>query len=283
MSEQHAGIEISGMSCAMCSGSVEEAVRALSGVTSVSANFATDEAHVEFNPARLSLPAIYEAIEGAGYDPVREDAEDGEALTERRESAIEREMRKQWRLVLFGGLLTLPFVPMMVDMLFGLAGIASPIPDAIAHPPGWLEFGLATVLMATLGKEFLVGAWRAFSKNRRANMDTLVAVGTSAGYLFSTAVLLGAVADGGLYFEAVAFILWFITLGNWLEARSKARASDALRSLLEMEAEEATLVRGGEEVVVPLSAVAVGDHMKVRPGERIPTDGVVRDGESAVD
>jgi len=278
-----ARIEVGGMSCATCSGSVEEAVEDLPGVLRVDANFATDEAHVEFNPAQLSLPAIYEAIEGAGYDPVREDAEDGEALTERRESAIEREMRKQWRLVLFGGLLTLPFVPMMVDMLFGLAGIASPIPDAIAHPPGWLEFGLATVLMATLGKEFLVGAWRAFSKNRRANMDTLVAVGTSAGYLFSTAVLLGAVADGGLYFEAVAFILWFITLGNWLEARSKARASDALRSLLEMEAEEATLVRGGEEVVVPLSAVAVGDHMKVRPGERIPTDGVVRDGESAVD
>jgi P-type Cu+ transporter len=282
-----ARIEVGGMSCATCSGTVEEAVRGLPGVLRVDANFATDEAHVEFNPAQLSLPRIFDAIEAAGYEPVREGADGGErdadALTERRESAVEREMRKQWRLVLFGGLLTLPFVPMMVDMLFGLAGVASPIPHDIAHPPGWLEFVLATVLMATLGKEFLVGAWRAFSKNRRANMDTLVAVGTSAGYLFSTAVLYGAVADGGLYFEAVAFILWFITLGNWLEARSKARASDALRSLLEMEADEATLVSGDEEVVVPLSAVEVGDLMKVRPGERIPTDGVVREGDSAVD
>jgi Cu+-exporting ATPase len=135
--------------------------------------------------------------------------------------------------------------------------------------------------MATLGREFLVGAYTA-GRNGSLNMDTLVAIGASAGYAFSTAVLVFDV-PAGLYFEAVAFILWFITLGNWLEARSKARASEALRELLRLEADEATVVSDGTEETVPLSEVEVGDRLKVRPGERVPTDGVVREGESAVD
>ncbi|MEM4780858.1 MAG: HAD-IC family P-type ATPase [Halalkalicoccus sp.] len=286
-------IEIGGMSCATCSEANREAIESVPGVLGASVNFAADEARVEYAPGATNFVEVYDAIEEAGYEPAREDATDEPA----RESAAAREMKKQWRLVLFGGVLTLPFVPMMVEMLFGLAGVSSPLPHLVSHPPGWLEFVLATLLMATLGKEFLEGAWRAFSKNRRANMDTLVAMGTSVGYVYSTAVLAGAIA-GGLYFEAVAFILWFITLGNWLEARSKSRASDALKKLLEMEAEEATLVRDregrspsgsrtepgyGTEETVPLKEVEVGDLMKVRPGERIPTDGGVREGDSAVD
>ncbi|MDG5818033.1 heavy metal translocating P-type ATPase [Natronococcus sp. A-GB7] len=274
-------ITVMGMSCSTCSGTVEEAVTDLPGVVRADVNFASDEARVEYNPNDVSLGEIVGAIEESGYDPVRDELEEGQGES-RRERAVETELRRQRKLVIGGGLLTLPFVPMMFEMLFGLAGVASPIPAAIAHPPGWLEFVLATVLMGTLGKEFVVGAWRAFSNNRRANMDTLVAVGTSAGYVYSTAVLLGVVT-GGLYFEAVAFILWFITLGNWLEVRSKARAGSALRELLEMEADEATIVTDGEEKRVPLEDVEPGDVMKVRPGERIPTDGIVREGQSAVD
>ncbi|WP_293029162.1 heavy metal translocating P-type ATPase [Natronococcus sp.] len=274
-------ITVVGMSCSTCSGTVEDAVTDLAGVVRADVNFASDEARVEYNPDDVSIGEIADAIEAAGYDPVRDEIEETQGASQR-ERAVETELRRQRKLVIGGGLLTLPFVPMMFEMLFGLAGVASPIPAAIAHPPGWLEFVLATVLMGTLGKEFVVGAWRAFSNNRRANMDTLVAVGTSAGYVYSTAVLLGVVT-GGLYFEAVAFILWFITLGNWLEVRSKARAGSALRELLEMEADEATVVEGGEERQVPLEDVEPGDVMKVRPGERIPTDGVVVEGQSAVD
>ncbi|MCU4743688.1 heavy metal translocating P-type ATPase [Natronoglomus mannanivorans] len=274
-------ITVMGMSCSTCSGTVSEAVEAVPGVISADVNFASDEGRVRYNPADASLRDVYDAIETAGYEPVREETDETQGESQR-ERAVERELARQYRLVILGGLLTLPFVPMMVDMLFGLAGVPSPVP-AIAHPAGWIEFALATILMATLGREFIRGAYRAFSHNRRANMDTLVAMGTSAGYVYSTAVLGGLIASEGLYFEAVAFILWFITLGNWLEVRSKARAGNALRELLEMEADDATVVRDGEELQIPLEDVTVGDVLKVRPGEKIPVDGVVREGQSAVD
>ncbi|MXR50464.1 HAD-IC family P-type ATPase [Halovenus sp. WSH3] len=272
-------IPVTGMSCATCAETIEEALAETPGVLDSDANFASDEVLLTYNPADTDMEAVYAAIEEAGYEPVRDDGED---MTEQRERAVERELDRQRKLVLGGAVLTAPFVVMMIEML--------PVVDLQLLPHtvfgvdfGWIEFGLATVLMATLGREFLEGAYRALVNNRQANMDTLVAVGTSTGYIYSTVVVLGFLPDGGLYFEAVAFILWFITVGNWLEVRSKARAGNALRELLEMEAEEATLVRDDEEVVVPLEEVEVGDVMKVRPGERIPTDGVVLDGQSAVD
>ncbi|MEA1930777.1 MAG: heavy metal translocating P-type ATPase [Euryarchaeota archaeon] len=273
-------VEIGGMSCATCASTNKEAIESVPGVIEASVNFAADEATVEYNPVETDRSAIYDAIESAGYEPVRPEEGDDEAGTER-ESVAQREMEKQWKLVVFGGLLTAPFALVMAEMLVGEF-----LPSTVAGVPlGWIEFGLVTLLMATLGKEFLVGAYHAAVNNGQANMDTLVAMGTSVGYVYSTVVLLGLLSvDSGLYFEAVAFILWFITLGNWLEARSKAQASDALRSLLELEAEEATVIReDGTEETIPLADVAVGDHLKVRPGERIPTDGVVVDGESAVD
>jgi Cu+-exporting ATPase len=278
MATQSMQIGISGMSCATCVETVEDAVREVSGVIDVDANFASDEALVTYNPADTDVDAVYDAIEDAGYDPVRET--DGD-MTQERERAVERDLRKQRRLVLFGGVLTVPFILLMVEMAPGVPAL---LPETVLGIGfGWIEFALATVLMATLGREFLGGAYRAAVNNRQANMDTLVATGTTAGYVYSTAVVVGLIPGGGLYFEAVAFILWFITVGNWLEIRSKARAGDALRELLEMEAEEATVVEDGEELTVPLEEVEVGDLLKVRPGEKIPTDGVVIEGESAVD
>ena len=271
-------IEVGGMSCSSCSAAVADSATSVPGVIDASVNFAADEATIEYNPVDTDLESIYEAVETAGYEPVRPDSDESE---EEHESVAQREMAKQWRLVVFGGLLTAPFAVIMVDMF-----VAGLLPHTIGGVSlGWIEFVLATLLMVTLGKEFIVGAYHAAVNNRQANMDTLVAMGTSVGYLYSTVVLVGALSvESGLYFEAVAFILWFITLGNWLEARSKAQASDALRSLLELEAEEATVIDDdGTERTVQLDEVVVGDKLKVRPGERIPTDGVVRDGESAVD
>ena len=277
-SRERRTIEVGGMSCSSCSAAVADSVTSVPGVIDASVNFAADEATIEYNPVDTDLESIYEAVETAGYEPVRPDSDESE---EEHESVAQREMAKQWRLVVFGGLLTAPFAVIMVDMF-----VAGLLPHTIGGVSlGWIEFVLATLLMVTLGKEFIVGAYHAAVNNRQANMDTLVAMGTSVGYLYSTVVLVGALSvESGLYFEAVAFILWFITLGNWLEARSKAQASDALRSLLELEAEEATVIDDdGTERTVQLDEVVVGDKLKVRPGERIPTDGVVRDGESAVD
>ncbi|MFW5929785.1 MAG: heavy metal translocating P-type ATPase, partial [Halobacteriota archaeon] len=271
-----ATVGIRGMTCATCAETNADAIRDVDGVLSVDVNFAIDEANVEFNPSDTSLSELYDAVEDAGYEPER-DTGDGE-LTEERESAVERELAHKRRWVVIGGLLAAPFSLVMAEMF-------NPgfLPDAVLGVDvGWMEFALATALMATLGRHFLAGAYRAAVNNHEANMDTLVAVGASTGYLYSTAVQLDVVV-GGLYFEAVAVILWFIYLGGWLEARSKARAGRALRELLEMQAEEATVVVDGEEVVVPLDEVERGDLMMVRPGERVPTDGVVVDGSSAVD
>jgi len=271
-------ITVLGMSCATCVGNVEDALADVPGVIEAEANFAGDEAVVTYNPADIDFAEVYDAIETAGYEPVEGD--DDEDMTDQRERAIERELRKQRLLVAGGAVLTAPFILLMADMV---PGIPTLVPETVLGLSfGWVEFAFATILLATLGREFLAGAYHAFVNNRQANMDTLVAVGTSAGYVYSTAVLFGLVT-GDLYFEAVAFILWFITVGNWLEVRSKARAGDALRELLEMEAEEATILVDGGERTVPLDEVEVGDVMKVRPGEKIPTDGVVVDGQSAVD
>jgi len=268
---------VAGMSCATCAETIEESIGSVAGILSVSVNFASDEATVEFNPNDTSLSEVYEAVEDAGYEPDRA-GEEGEGLTEERETAVERDLREKRRTVVFGGLLASPFLLVMVDMFY--QGF---LPDSfLGVGLGWYEFVLATALMATLGRHFIEGAYKALVNSRRANMDTLVAVGASVGYVYSTAVLLN-VTQGGFYYEAVAAVLWFVYFGVWLEARSKARAGAALRELLEMRAEEATVVEDGEETVVPLEEVEVGDVMKVRPGEKIPTDGVVTDGRSAVD
>ena len=266
------------MSCATCASTVEGAVGDLEGVTAIDVNFATDEATLEYDLDQVDLAVIYDAIEAAGYEPDRQTDEGGRELTEERESAVERELRTKRKWVILGGIIGAPFLLVMLDMFY--PGI---LPKTVLGIDiGWYEFVLATGLMATLGWHFIKGAYKSLVTNRQANMDTLVAVGTSAGYVYSTAVQLELIV-GGLYFEAVAIILWFIYVGVWLEARSKARASAALQELLEMQAEEAAIVADGEEKVVPVENVGVGDVMKVRPGEKISTDGVVVDGQSAVD
>ncbi|WP_274520348.1 heavy metal translocating P-type ATPase [Natronobacterium lacisalsi] len=277
-------VEIAGMSCSTCAQTNEDAIEDVPGVLSATVNYATEEGTVEFNPQDTSLATIYDAIEDAGFEPERV-GDDGDELTEQRESAVQRELRTKRRWTIIGGLLAAPFLLVMAEM-FAV--------DFLPEWFDWVEFLFATALMATLGRHFLAGAYKSLVNNHQANMDTLVALGTSVGYVYSTAVLFDLIASEGLYFEAVAFILWFIYLGVWLEARSKARASSALRELLEMQAEEATIVEWetppadgdavpGEERVVPLEEVEPGDVMKVRPGEKIPTDGVVVDGQSAVD
>ncbi len=270
-------IEVAGMSCATCSTSVRESLESTTGVIEASVNFATDEATVRYNPAMVELATLFDAIEAAGYTPER--GADGELddLTTERETAVQRDLRRKRRLVILGGILAAPF---LIVMLWMMPWFDKPH-TIFGIDQGWFQFAFATALMATLGWHFIKGAWKAAVTNHRANMDTLVTVGTSAGYLYSTAVQ-AALIEGGLYFEAVAIILWFIFVGVWLEARSKAKASAALRKLLELQADEATLVVDGEEQVVSIDTIEVGDVMKVRPGERIPTDGEVVDGQSAV-
>ncbi|WP_126663928.1 heavy metal translocating P-type ATPase [Haloterrigena salifodinae] len=275
-------IGITDMSCANCAETNESALESVPGVIEAEVNYATDEASVAYNPADASLGDLYAAIEDAGYTPVRDDADGSdESDQDRRDAARQAEIRKQRRLTIFGAVLSAPFLLFLADK-FLLGGAY--VPETVFGVSfGWVEFLLATPVYVLLGREFLENSYTALARNRTANMDVLIALGSSTAYVYSLVVLLGLLA-GNLYFDTAAMILVFITLGNYLEARSKGQAGDALRKLLEMEAETATLVDDdGSEREVPLEDVAVGDRMKVRPGEKIPTDGVVVDGQSAVD
>ncbi|MFC6723036.1 heavy metal translocating P-type ATPase [Halobium palmae] len=275
-------IGITDMTCSNCSGTVQEALERTPGVISADVNFATDEAQVTFNPAEASLTDVYDAIEDAGYSPVREDSENEDGSGgDAREAARQEEIRRQLRLTLFGAALSAPLLFFLVEKFLLGGGV---LPETIVGIEfGWVEFLLATPVQLVLGWPFYKNSYKALVKNGRANMDVLIALGSTTAYVYSVAVLLGVIA-GGMYFDTAALILVFITLGNYLEARSKGQAGEALQKLLEMEAETATVVdENGNEEEIPLEDVEVGDRMKVRPGEQIPTDGVVVDGQSAVD
>ena len=280
-----ATIAISDMSCANCAETNAAALVGVEGVVSADVNYATDEAQVTYLPSVASLSALYDAIEGAGYSPVRED-EDGESgedvsPADRRDAARNEEVKRQRRLTLFGAALSLPLLLFMADHLLSLGLFEATL---FGVPLGWVQFALATPVQLALGKPFYENAYNALVTNRRANMDVLIALGSTTAYGYSVVALLDLIASTGLYFDTAAFILLFITLGNYLEARSKSQAGAAIRELLEMEADTATVVReDGTEDEIPLSEVEAGDRLKVRPGEKIPTDGVVREGGSAVD
>ncbi|MFC7142650.1 heavy metal translocating P-type ATPase [Halosimplex aquaticum] len=274
-------VAITDMTCSNCAASNEESLLGTPGVVDADVNFATDEAKVTYNPAEASVEDIYAAIEDAGYSPVRAvDESEGESAQEHQDAARNEEIRRQRNLTLFGAALSIPLLAMLAGHLFAPAWMETTFEGI---PLGWIAFALATPVQILLGKEFYENSYKAVVKNGTANMDVLIALGSSTAYLYSVARLLGFPGEG-LYFDTAALILVFITLGNYLEARSKGQASEAIRQLLEMEADTATVVRDdGTEEEVPLSEVEVGDRLKVRPGEKIPTDAEVVDGDSAVD
>ncbi len=274
-------IAITDMSCANCAETIADALTRVAGVVTAKVNYATDEAQVTVLPGAVDRAALYDAVEAAGYSPVREAEDDEDERGDALDAARTAEITRQRRLTLFGAALAAPLLAFMLDrMLLG----GTLLPETVFGLEfGWVEFALATPVQLLLGWPFYRNAYTALVRNRRANMDVLIALGSTTAYGYSLAVLTGLVA-GSLYFDTAAFILVFITLGNYLEARSKGQAGEALRRLLELEADTATMVEeDGTEREVPLEDVQVGDRLKVRPGEQVPTDGVVIGGQSAVD
>ena len=268
-------ITVQGMSCANCSEAVSGALEDTPGVVEASVNFATDEAIVRYNAETTDLPALYDAVEESGYDPVR--AAEGDADGEDEELT---EADKELRLLLFGLVFSVP----LLVVAMGSTLLPGVIPESyFGVGAEWVAFALAIPVQTVVGRPYYENAYRSLVKNRSANMDVLVAMGSTTAFVYSAAVLFGLI-EGGYYFDTAAFILLFVTTGNYLEARSKSQASSAIRELLSLEADTATLVEAdGTEREVPLREVEEGDELKVRPGESIPTDGVVLDGESAVD
>lgn len=265
-------IRISDMSCANCAETNRKSLNSNSGVLEADVNYATDEAVVEYNPLETDESDLYSSVREAGYTPV----ESTDDRTDNRLSSAD----EQLQLTVFGALFSVPFLILMLDNLV-LGGIIAP--DSIMGVEiGWFEAIIATPVQVVLGWPFYKNSYNALVNNRRANMDVLIALGSTTAYAYSLFVLSDVIA-GGIYFDTAVLILVFITFGNYLEERAKSQAGDALKNLLEMEAEEATVLSSeGKEEKIPVSDIQVGDTMKIRPGEKVPTDGVVVGGQSAV-
>jgi Cu+-exporting ATPase len=256
------------MSCAACARSIENQLAGTAGVASAHVNFATSTATVEFDPARAAVHNLVDAIEELGYGvPMPADGEEGGEDVEKqaRQRDYTALQHRLWLAAAFA-------IPVAV------LGMWPALMHLSAMP--WIQLALTTPVVAYAGAPFYKGAWVAL-RHRSANMDTLIALGTGASFLYSLAITLGGGHE--VYYEAAAMIITLILLGQLLEARARGRASEAIRHLRELQPKTARVVRAGAEQDLPIEQVRVGDLLIVHPGEKIPVDGMVREGDSAVD
>jgi len=272
-----AEIRIEGIVCASCVQTIEKSLLAKRGVLKATVNLATARAHLEFLPAEIGLDEIQATVESAGYKVLKtedEAEEDFERAARDRESrALQRQfwIGLAFSVVIFAGSSPhfFPWLPQFLNNYF-------------------LLWALATPVQFWIGRRFYKGAWAAL-KHGRAEMNTLVAVGTSAAYFYSAAAALfpSFFVAGGLrpevYFDTSAVIITLILFGRLLEARAKGKTSEAIKKLVGLQPKTARVIRGSAEIDIPIKEVAVGDIVVVRPGERIPVDGLVTKGSSAVD
>jgi len=262
--QQSLTFAVAGMSCASCVARVEKALQGVPGVSAASVNFATELASVA--GTGLSPVLLEQAVAAAGY----------QARLQPQESAGQAKPaadHKGLLEVLLAGLLTLP---LLLPMLLAWSGTHVML-------DGWLQFGLATPVQFWFGRRFYHGAWQALRAGT-SNMDTLVVLGTSAAWGLSTFMLLsGQAGMDTLYFEASAVLVTLILLGKWLEARAKHQTTEALRALQALHPDTARILRDGTAWEVPLAQLRKGDQVLIRPGERVPADGLILQGSSTLD
>jgi len=272
-------LPVRGMHCAACVGKVERALAGVPGVDEASVNLATERATVTYDLARTDLARLRAAVEAAGYDlgdlPPVTGGDDGVDHAGAARAAEQRALRTR---VIVGAALSIPVV-------------LGSMPDVFPWAPAWLR-DPGVLLLLTTPVQVWVGAafHRGFLHDlryRSASMSTLVSLGTNAAYFFSVAVTLwphAFMALGAMtYYETAAVVITLVALGRWLEARARGRTSDAIRRLVALAPRTARVIRGGVEVDVPASEVQVEDRLRIRPGERIPVDGIVVEGASTID
>jgi len=277
--EQQIALPIGGMSCAACAARIEKNLMRAEGVREAHVNFANERATVLFDPTQTDAEALCEVVRISGYEIREAPPETEQAASapvqdweQQARDAELRDLRKR-----FG-----------VALLFGVPVAALGMSQIHFTGSNWLELALTTPVLAYSGGPFFRLALSAL-RHRAADMNTLVALGTGAAYLFSVlatiapslVVMPGQMAP--VYFEAAAVIITLVLAGRLLEARAKARTGDAIRSLMGLQAKTARVLRNGQEADIPVEQVLPGDLILVRPGEKIPVDGVVKSGESAVD
>ncbi len=272
---QHLVIPIEGMSCASCVARIEQGLQATPGVLRASVNLATEKATVDYQPGTTNSEAIQKTIRSLGYTPLMPAAQKTDAAGDREDTA--RALMVQCSVA---AALTIPI------MVLGMAGhLGIPISQTASF---WTQWLLATPIQFWAGRRFYKGAI-AVARHGSTDMNTLIAVGTSAAYLYSVAAVLAPeffAATGqtpAVYFDTSASIITLILFGRLLEARARGRASEAIRALAGLQPKRARIIRNGRESDLPIEDVRVGDLVIVRPGEKVPVDGVVRQGASAVD
>ena len=273
-------LPVTGMTCAACAARIERSLNKSEGVEEASVNLASERAMVQFDPAVTSVDQIVETIRGAGYDAiVPSKVDSSQSLRDEHAHAQHQDyVRLRFRFIL-AAVLALPVLVIAMSH-----GRIAALDFAGAR---WLQLVLTTPVVLYCGAQFFRGAWAAL-RHRAADMNTLVALGTGSAYVYSVVALLTNMHDrmgmpAPVYFEAAAVIIALILLGRMLEARAKGRTSEAIKRLIGLQARVASVVRDGRDVEIPIEAVVPGDIIIVRPGEKIPVDGIVSDGVSTVD
>ena len=266
-------LDVFGMTCAACSNRIEKVLNKQAGVKLATVNLTTESASIEYNPGIVDEKALIEKIRNIGYDAKPK------AEAKEKQSHKEKELKNMKVKLIVSTALSAPLLVTMLVHLFGMN-----IPAIFMNP--WFQFILATPVQFIIGWQFYEGAYKNL-KNGGANMDVLVALGTSAAYFYSLYEAFKTIGNAEymphLYFETSAVLITLILFGKYLEARAKSQTTNALSELLNLQAKEARVVRGGNEVMIPVDEVVVGDHLIVKPGEKIPVDGMVVKGRTSVD
>jgi len=268
-------LKVSGMHCASCAANIENSLKREEGVKTVNVNLATEKLYLEFNPFEISIDKIQKIIEKLGYKLLtEEETEDHHAKKEVQEVQI---LKKRFLLSL---IFSLPIIYIVMGEMLGL-----PLPMIFKNYGMLFQLILTTAVIVSC-----FNIWKSGFRNLlrlSPNMDSLIFVGTAVAYFYSLIIsflmFLGKEIKAHFYYESAAIILMFITLGKYLEAITKGKTSEAIKKLIGLQPKEATIIKDNEEIKIPVSQVKVGDIVLVRPGEKIPVDGIVIDGYSAVD
>ncbi|WP_342548210.1 heavy metal translocating P-type ATPase [Paenibacillus sp. FSL P2-0089] len=276
--KESADFDITGMTCAACSSRIEKVLGRMPGIAAVNVNLALETAHVEYSPGNISTAEIMDKVSSIGYKAaLKQDRKD---IAEQRSEEITRK-RNKWML---SALLSLPLLWAMAGHFSFTTWIWTP--ELFMNP--WFQLVLATPVQFVIGWQFYVSAYKAL-KNGSANMDVLVVLGTSAAYFYSLYLTIDSLKMSEmnhtveLYFETSAVLITLILVGKWFEALAKGRSSDAIRSLMGLQAKTALVLRDGAELSIPVEDVVIGDIVLVKPGTKVPVDGEVVEGLSSVD
>ncbi|BAC13098.1 copper-transporting ATPase [Oceanobacillus iheyensis HTE831] len=264
-------LDISGMTCAACSNRIEKVLNKMDGVKDATVNLTTETGSIYYYPDLILESDLLNKIKKIGYEAT--------PRSENKENIKQKQIARTKRKLIISAVLSFPLLLTMLVHLFNFE-----IPAFLMNP--WFQLVVATPIQFWVGWQFYVGAFKNL-RNKTANMDVLVAVGTSAAYFYSLYEGLLTINNSAyhphLYYETSAIIITLVLFGKYLEARAKGQTTTAITKLLNLQAKEARVLRKGTELLIPLEEVVVGDRLIVKPGEKIPVDGIVKQGRTSVD